>query len=102
MGHLPVLPLHLSWVTIVVVPLEIGLVLTMWFRGPDLFGRQDQPLDHVSQMLWPLKVSNYLVLFSIVLYIVACLRHPPLGSYRSVALFVWLPLLGLMLRRWEQ
>lgn len=96
------MPLHISWVTLIVVPVEIGLLLRVWFRGSDPFGDEDMPINRASQLLWPPKVSNYLVVFNIILYIVACLQHPPLGAYSSVVLFVLFPMLGLVLRRWEQ
>jgi hypothetical protein len=96
--------LHLSWrwaylaVMLLLFTLEYRQLrgrTEWWFDG-------DRTHKSRSNLWWPPRLSNILILYSLIFLVYDWIQHPPAGSRLGLRICWWSMLLGFICRQYER
>ena len=91
------------WLDVILILLALGMLLNACRNSANTFKSENDRSDNrFVHWWWPPRMSNFLILFGVGLFIYDCLRHPPFGASRlSICGSVSVMALGFFYRNWE-
>ena len=90
------------WLTTALILFVVFIQIRGWIKWTRLIASEDADRN-ASRLIWGrVRLSDFLVFFSVVVFVYSCSRFPPDGTRPLLAICRWLAAGGCLIRLWEE